>query len=143
MIRNIHARLNTLRVDEEVRVQVTYSERKEPYTIFSYHIKLIGIFGNPNSDTPVNQSDEIATPLPPNKGAQLQDQKDPNPPSKPAYKTTNTLEKLITFTQNLQKELTQTRRELAAMAHKIQRLEEEQQQFSEIRDVIQDIFDRT
>ena len=142
VIRNIHARLNTLRVDEEVRVQVTYSERKEPYTIFSYHIKLIGIFGNPNSDTPVNQSDEIATPLPPNKGAQLQDQKDPNPPGKPAYKTTNTLEKLITFTQNLQKELTQTRRELAAMAHKIQRLEEEQQQFSEIRDVIQDIFDR-
>ena len=142
VIRNIHARLNTLRVDEEVRVQVTYSERKEPYTLFSYHIKLIGIFGNPNTDTPPNESDEIATPLPPDRSAQLPDQKDLSHPSKPAYKTTNTLEKLITFTQNLQKELTQTRRELAAMADKVRQLEEEQQQFSEIRDVIQDIFDR-
>ena len=79
---------------------------------------------------------------PPNRSAQLPDQKDLSHPSKPAYKTTNTLEKLITFTQNLQKELTQTRRELAAMANKVQQLEEEQQQFSEIRDVIQDIFDR-
>ena len=64
VIRNIHSRLNTLQVDEEVRVQVTYSERQEPYTLFSYHIKLIGIFGNPNSDTLPNPSDEIATPLP-------------------------------------------------------------------------------
>ena len=142
VIRNIHTRLNTLRVDEEVRVQVTYSERKEPYTVFSYHIKLIGVFGSPNTPTPHNESDEIATPLPPNTNAPLPDQKDLSNPSKPAYKTTNTLEKLITFTQNLQKELTQTRRELAAMANKVQQLEEEQQQFSEIRNVIQDIFDR-
>ena len=143
VIRNIHTRLNTLRVDEEVRVQVTYSERKEPYTIFSYHIKLIGIFGNPDAPTLRDQSsDEVATPVSPDKSAQLQDPKNLSNPGKPAYKTTNTLEKLITFTQNLQKELTQTRRELAAMANKVQQLEEEQQQFSEIRDVIQDIFDR-
>ena len=45
VIRNIHARLSALKVDEEIRVQVTYSERRETYTQFSYHIKLIGIFG--------------------------------------------------------------------------------------------------
>ena len=142
VIRNIHTRLNALQVGEEIRVQVTYSERRETYTLFSYHIKLIGIFGSPDTPALTNPSDEIATSLPPERGAQLQDQKDISSPEKPAYKTTNTLEKLIAFTQNLQKELTQTRRELAAMAHKVQQLEEEQQQFNEIRDVIQDIFDR-
>ena len=142
VIRNIHTRLNALQIGEEIRVQVTYSERRETYTLFSYHIKLIGIFGSRDTSEPPNSSDEIATPLPPERGAQLQDPKDINNPGKPAYKTTNTLEKLIAFTQNLQKELTQTRRELAAMAHKVQQLEEERQQFDEIRDVIQDIFDR-
>ena len=34
VIRNIHARLSALKVDEEIRVQVTYSERRESYTQF-------------------------------------------------------------------------------------------------------------
>ena len=143
VIRNIHRRLSALRVDEEIQVQVTYSERKEPYTLFSYHIKLIDVFGKPaDTPAPTNPSDEIDTPLSPERDVQPQDQKDISNPAKPVYKTTNTLEKLIAFTQNLQKELTQTRRELAAMAHKVQQLEEEQQRFSEIRNFIQDIVDR-
>ena len=143
VIRNIHRRLSALRVDEEIQVQVTYSERKEPYTLFSYHIKLIDVFGKPaDAPAPTDQSDEIDTPLTPERGAQHQDENDLSNPAKPVYKTTNTLEKLIVFTQNLQKELTQTRRELAAMAHKVQQLEEEQQQFNEIRNFIQDIVDR-
>ncbi len=142
VIRNIHRRLNALHVDEEIQVQVTYSERKDPYTLFSYHIKLIDGFGNPDPSALTNQSDETDTPLTPNMTAPLQDEKEPGHPGKPVYKTTNTLEKLIAFTQNLQKELTQTRRELAAMAHKVQQLQEEQQQFSEIRDIIQDVSER-
>ena len=142
VIRNIHRRLSALQVDEEIQVQVTYSERKDPYTLFSYHIKLIDVFGNPDPSALTNQSDEVDTPLTPNSTAPLQEEKELSHPGKPVYKTTNTLEKLIAFTQNLQKELTQTRRELAAMAHKVQQLEEEQQQFNEIRDIIQDISER-
>ncbi len=149
VIRNIHSRLSTLKVDEEIRVQVTYSERRETYTLFSYHIKLIGIFGGTDASAPANPSDEIATPLSPEKSPPLQEQKNLGNPGQPVYKTTNTLEKLISFTQNLQKELTQTRRELADMADKVQQLEEERQQvedgrrrFSEIQNLIEDIFDR-
>lgn len=70
-------------------------------------------------------------------------------PGQPVYKTTNTLEKLISFTQNLQRELTQTRRELADMSDKIRQLEEERQhaenerrRFGEIQNLIEDIFNR-
>ena len=149
VIRNIHARLSALKVDEEIRVQVTYSERRETYTQFSYHIKLIGIFGATEVSELVNQSDEVATPVSPEKNPPVQAQMNFNNTGQPVYKTTNTLEKLIGFMQNLQKELTQARRELADMSNKIRRLEEEQKQiederrrFSEIQDLIEDIFDR-
>ena len=149
VIRNIHSRLNALKVDEEIRVQVTYSERRETYTLFSYHIKLIGIFGGTDVSAPANPPDEVATPFSPEKSPPLQEQVNLSNPGQQAYKTTNTLEKLISFTQNLQKELTQTRKELADMADKVLRLEEErrriedeQQKFSDIQNLIEDIFDR-
>ena len=148
-IRNIHNMLSNLRVNEEIRVQITYNERKEPYPQFSYHIKLIGIF--PSQDAartthkPDEIPDEIATSSPPTfpeKNTQPQEQKDLGQPEQTIYKTTNTLERLITFTQNLQKELTQTQQELAVMVDKVQRLEDEQQQFNAIQDLIQNILDQ-
>ena len=153
VIRNIHARLSALKVDEEIRVQITYSERREVYTQFSYHIKLIGIFGRTDASELVNPSDEIDAPLSPEKNPQknpsLQEQINFSNTGQPVYKTTNTLEKLISFTQNLQKELTQTRRELADMADKVlqleqerRQIEDERQRFSEIQNLIEDIFDR-
>ena len=149
VIRNIHSRLSALKVDEEIRVQVTYSERRETYTLFSYHIKLIGIFGGTDAPVPVSQSDEGATPISPEKSPPLQEQKNLGNPGQPVYKTTNTLEKLISFTQNLQRELTQTRRELADMSDKIRQLEDERQhaenerrRFGEIQNLIEDIFNR-
>ena len=149
VIRNIHTRLSALKVDEEIRVQVTYSERKEAYTQFSYHIKLIGVFGSPDATEVVNTSDEIVAPLTSEKVPSQQEQINFSNSGQPAYKTTNTLEKLISFTQNLQKELTQTRRELADTADKMRQLEERQQQvveerqrFGEIQSLIEDIFDR-
>lgn len=149
VIRNIHARLSALKVDEEIRVQVTYSERRETYTQFSYHIKLIGIFGGTDASELVNQSGEMATPLSPEKNPPLQEQMNFSNQAQPAYKTTNTLEKLISFTQNLQKELTQARREISDMSDKIRQLKEEQKhiederrRFSETQNLIEDLFDR-
>ena len=149
VIRNIHARLNALKVDEEIRVQVTYSERREAYTQFSYHIKLIGIFGGTDASELVNPSDEIATPISPEKDPPLPAQINFSNTGQPGYKTTNTLEKLIGFTQNLQKELTQARRELEDMSGKIRqleeaqkRIEEERRRFGEIQNLIEDIFNR-
>ncbi len=149
VIRNIHSRLSALKVDEEIRVQVTYSERRETYTLFSYHIKLIGIFGGADASALANPPDEIASPFSPEKSPSLQEQINVSNPEQPPYKTTNTLEKLINFTQNLQKELTQTRKELADMTDKVLQLEaerrqveDEQQRFSEIQNLIEDIFDR-
>ena len=144
-IRNIYNMLTNLRVNEEIRVQITYSERKEPYAQFSYHIKLIGIFPSQEAAGTTQKPDEIATaspPASPEKDTQPQEQKDRGQSEQTIYKTTNTLERLITFTQNLQKELTQTQQELAVMVDKIQRLEEEQQQFNAIQDLIQDILDQ-
>lgn len=149
VIRNIHARLGALKVDEEIRVQVTYNERRETYTQFSYHIKLIGIFGSADAPALADPSDEIVAPLAPEKSPSLQEQINFTNPGQSAYKTTNTLEKLISFTQNLQKELTQTRRELADTANRVRRLEEERQKiederqrFDELQNLIEDIFDR-
>ena len=149
VIRNIHSRLSALKVDEEIRVQVTYSERRETYTLSSYHIKLIGIFGGTDASALANPPDEIAEPFSPENSPPLQEQINFSSSGQPPYKTTNTLDKLISFTQNLQKELAQTRRELADMADKVLRLEEErrrvedeQQRFSEIQNLIEDIFDR-
>jgi len=149
VIRNIHARLSGLKVDEEIRVQVTYSERREAYTQFSYHIKLIGIFGGTDASELVNRPNEIATPLSTEKDPSSQEQINFSNTGQPVYKTTNTLDKLINFTQNLQKELAQTRKELEDMLDKIRHLEEERKQiederrrFSETLNLIEDIFDR-
>ena len=153
-IRNIHNMLSNLRVDEEIRVQITYTERKEPYTRFSYHIKLIGIFQN--QEATVNQEATIETTHKPDQIPDQstmplfaeedtpppQEQKDPVQPEQTIYKTTNTLERLITFTQNLQKELTQTQQEVAVMVDKVQRLEDERQQFRALQDTIQEILDQ-
>ncbi|MDE0088366.1 MAG: hypothetical protein OXU23_21770 [Candidatus Poribacteria bacterium] len=148
-IRNIHNMLSNLRVNEEIRVQITYNERKEPYPQFSYHIKLIGIFPSQDAAETTHKPDEIPDEIatsspstPPEKNTQPQEQKDRGQPEQTIYKTTNTLEKLITFTQNLQKELTQTQQELAVMVDKVQRLEDEQQQFNAVQDLIQDILDQ-
>jgi uncharacterized protein (UPF0335 family) len=144
-IRNIHSMVSNLRVNEEIRVQITYTERKEPYTQFSYHIKLIGIFPSQDAAVVTHKSDEIDIPSPPaspEKDTQPQERKDPVQPEQTVYKTTNTLERLITFTQNLQKELSETQQELAVMVDKIQRLEDERQQFRAIQDLIQDILDQ-
>ena len=149
VIRNIHSRLSALKVDEEIRVQVTYSERRETYTLFSYHIKLIGIFGGTDAAALDNPSDEIAAPFSPENSSPLQEQINFSNPGQLPYKTTNTLDKLINFTQNLQNELTQTRKELADMADKVLQLEaerrqveDERQRFDEIQNLIEDIFDR-
>lgn len=146
VIRNIHSMLSNLQVDEEIRVQITYSERKEPYMMLSYHIKLIGIFPNSTADAPAAatpESDEPATLFSPENDTQeVQQQRNIAQPEPPVYKTTNTLEKLITFTQNLQQELNQTRRELTVMADKIQQLEDVRQQLRATQELTQDILNQ-
>ena len=44
VIRNIHTRLNSLKINDELRVQITYTERRENYSAPTYNIKLLGIF---------------------------------------------------------------------------------------------------
>ncbi len=144
VIRNIHSRLNTLKVDEEIRVQITYTERKGHYTPFLYHIKLLGIFG-PELEVP-----QVSEHLP----GEARRQEEPAashfyaPPGnthveteKPPYKTTNTLEKLITFTQSLQRDLTETQRTLALTVEKVQQLEEDRQHHRKVRDMVQEILE--
>ena len=58
------------------------------------------------------------------------------------YKTTSTLEKLITFTQNLKKELDQSQKQLGAMVNKVKQLEEDRQQFRDIHNMIEEVLDR-
>lgn len=143
VIRNIHGHLNKLRVNEELRVQVTYTQRKEPYTLFSYHIKLLGIFQKSDDETPADTTDETDTPQTPedNTPSPRQTTSD-NKPEQQLYKTTNTLEKLISFTQNLQEELKQTKRDLAVVVDKVEKLENERQHFREMQDVVQDVFEQ-
>ena len=144
VIRNIHSRLRTLRVGEELRVQITYSERKEPYRSFSYHIKLLGTFQNSDdAEPPTNATDEIAATDPPVQNTPFQEAKSKNNNSEQSiYKTTNTLEKLIAFTQNLQQELKQTKRDLAATVDKLEQFENEWQYFREMQELIQEMLDR-
>ena len=126
VIRNIHSRIRALRVDEELRVQITYSERKEPYRSFTYHIKLIGTFANSDTEPSTQAAAETDTPDIPAQNTQPQEQISPdNRSEQQTYKTTNTLEKLITFTQNLQQELKQTKRDIAAAVDRIEQLENE------------------
>ena len=143
VIRNIHSRIRALRVDEGLRVQITYSERKEPYRSFSYHIKLIGTFANGDAEPSTHAAAETGTPHTPDPNTQPQEQVSSNNRSEQqTYKTTNTIEKLITFTQNLQQELKQTKRDIAAAIDKIEQLENEQRSFHEMQDLIQEVLDR-
>ena len=153
VIRNIHSRLTALRVDQEIRIQVTYMERREPYPLSSYQMKLIGVFENPPVTDELDETGELPDLIPPEDTEETEETPEPqeqeqaapqrlNHEIKPAYKTTNTLEKLIDFTQNLQKELEQTRKELSNAIHKIRQLEETQQQISDIQEVLQEVFDR-
>lgn len=143
VIRNIHSRIRALRVDEGLRVQITYSERKEPYRSFSYHIKLIGTFANSDAEPPTQAADETDTPHMTDQNTQPQEQISPdNRSEQQTYKTTNTLEKVITFTQNLQQELKQTKRDLEAAVDRIEQFENERRSFHEMQNLIQEVLDR-
>ena len=143
VIRNIHSRLRTLRVGEELQTQITYTERKEPYRSFSYHVKLVGIFPRSEAEPANPTGTEVDTSNGPDKGTQPQEQISPdNRSAQQGYKTTNTLEKVIAFTQNLQQELKQTKRDLAAAVDRIDQFENEWQNFREMQTVIQEVLDR-
>ena len=135
VIRNIRSRLNTLKVDEEIRVQITYTERKGHYTPFLYHIKLLGIFG-PEHEVP--EVSEVPRHEEPAGSPLYASQRETE---KPPYKTTNTLEKLIAFTQNLQRELTEAQKTLALTVEKVQQLEEDRQHHRKVRDMVQEILE--
>ncbi len=146
VIRNIHGRITALKVDEELRVQVTYTQRKEAYKLFSYQIKLLGIFpnsGTDGTDISDDEASDIATSQPSPKNT-LPGIENPTGSGlrQEGYKTTNTLEKLIAFTQNLQQELKEAKRELTETTDRIERLENEWQDFSAIQDLVQEILDR-
>lgn len=142
VIRNIHSRLSTLRVDQELRVQITYTERQEPYARFSYQIKLLGVFGKADIDASNNSEPEITAQPSDGGHQQLPEQSSSGTPNQPVYRTTNTIEKLISFTQNLQKELDQTQKHLSVVMNKVQQLEDDRQQFREIHSMIEDIQER-
>lgn len=142
VIRNIHSRLNTLRVNQEIRVQITYTERKEPYARFSYQIKLLDVLEQSSADTSDSESSEIATSNAVSEHHHLPEQKGTASPNQPIYRTTSTLEKLIAFTQKLQKELDQTQEHLGTVINKVQQLEDDRQQFREIHNLIEEILNR-
>ena len=143
VIRNIHTRLNTLSVNQELRVQITYTERREPYARFAYQIKLLGIFEKSDADTSDNTDTGVAAPRSENRHQKLPEQRDTgSAPNQPIYKTTSTLEKLISFTQNLQRELDQTQKHLGVVVNKVQQLEDERQQFRDIHNMIEEILER-
>lgn len=154
-IRNIHTHLNSLQVDQELRVQITYTERKESYIPASYNIKLLGTAKIPqldSQDPATNIPEQTETTIPETDTTQ----EIPNESEKsiipqnfstkdteiPVYKTTNTLEKLITFTRTLQAELKETTENLAIMAERVQSLEEERRRNQEQDKLLQDIFDQ-
>ena len=143
VIRNIHSRITALKVGEELRVQITYTQRKESYKLFSYQVKLLGVFPNADAETPDDEASEIAPsqPSPKNTLPGIESDSD-NGLRQEGYKTTNTLEKVIAFTQNLQQELKETKRELAVTADRIERLENGWQDFRAIQDLVQEILDR-
>ncbi|MDE0684020.1 MAG: hypothetical protein OXI63_13970 [Candidatus Poribacteria bacterium] len=157
VIRNIHSRIRALRVDEELQVQVTYTERKEPYRSFSYHIKLIGTFATSDAESSNLAGTELGASHTPDEDTQPPEEISPDNRSEQqvynseqqvhnseqqVYKTTNTLEKLIAFTQNLQQELKQTKRDLESTVDKVEQLENEWQNFREMQELIQEVLDR-
>ena len=142
VIRNIHSRLRGLQVGEELLVQITYTERKEPYTQFAYQIKLLGTYQHSDAELANHAESGVATDVS-EENTQPQEQVETNQDlEQSVYKTTNTLEKLIGFAQNLQQELRQTKRDLAATVERIERFENEWQNFREMQELIQDILDR-
>ena len=144
VIRNIHGRVGALRIGEELRVQITYTQRKEPYRSFSYHIKLLGVFENSDTESP-NQAETAAdTPQIPDEDTQSQQEQMnfDNRSGQRVYKTTNTLEKVIAFTQNLQQELRQTKRDLEAAVDRIEQFENEWQNFREMQELVREVLDR-
>ncbi len=166
VIRNIHTRLNSLKIDSELRVKITYTERKENYIPASYNIKLLGTYElsqissqqpaidpehepepepqlEPIEKIDTDTHDEIRTDTP------IKEEKDiipkdfsPIDPEVPVYKSTNTLEKLITLTRSLEAELKGTTEKLAIMTEKVHLLEEERKHHSEIQGLLQEIVDR-
>ena len=143
VIRNIHSRLRGLRVGEELRVQITYSERKDPYRAFSYDIKLLGTFAKPDIEAADDTADEIETSQTPAEDTRAQEPITArNRSAQQVYKTTNTLEKVIAFTQNLQQELRQTKRDLEATVDKVEQFENEWQNFREMQELIREVLDR-
>jgi hypothetical protein len=150
-IRNIHTRLNSLKVDEELRVQITYTERKENYIPVAYNIKLLGIF-QISSVASLESAPEITETDTPEENIQDVPKQDENnvipkdfpqmDPEIPVYKTTNTLEKLIAFTRTLQAELKETAENLTLMVERVQLLEEERQRYRDQENLLQDILDR-
>ena len=142
VIRNIHSRLNALRVDQELRVQITYTERKEPYARFSYQIKLLSVAEQSAANASGGEHPAVATPHA--EGGDQHPLKSENAenPNQPIYRTTSTLEKLITFTQKLQKELDQTQEHLGTVINKVRQLEDDRQQFRDIRNLIEEILHR-
>ena len=155
-IRNIHSRLNTLKVDEELRVQISFSERKENYIPSSYNIKLLGIFPLSPPDTSEPVSDILEEPeieiVEPDENTQDMDEDEdpsviptsfpPTDPEVPVYRTTNTLEKLIVFTRTLQTELDEAKRTISSMSEKIQFLENDKVRHQELESLVQSIYDR-
>ncbi len=157
-IRNIHTHLNSLQVDQELRVQITYTERKESYIPAAYNIKLLGISpiqSSESTDIETEIPDEIESDTPTAENTQDMLPTEDKPiipiiptnfatsnPDIPVYKTTNTLEKLITFTRSLQAELKEVTDNLTSMNEKVQSLEEEQQRYREQEKLLQDIFDQ-
>ncbi len=55
VIRNIHTRLNSLKINDELRVQITYTERRENYSPATYNIKLLGIY----QVSPIDTSEQV------------------------------------------------------------------------------------
>ena len=149
VIRNIHSRLSSLRVNQELRVQIAYTERKDPYARFSYQIKLLGTSDKSDVDVDTSDNDaqhdaqlEIASPQSEDKRQDPEDERNSFGPSQPVYRTTNTLEKLITFTQNMQKELDQTQKQLGAVINKVQQFDDYRQQLQDLHNMIEEILNR-
>ena len=160
VIRNIHTRLNSLKIDQELRVQITYTERKENYLPSTYNIKLLGTHEispidtqeleteiEPEDDTneivDIDTSEETGAETPKQNGDEtIPKDFPPMDPEIPVYKSTNTLEKLITFARSLQSELKETTQKIETMAEKIQSLEEERTHYRELENLLQDIVDR-
>ena len=160
VIRNIHTRLNSLKVDQELRVQITYTERKENYLPSTYNIKLLGT----HQISPIN-TEEFETEIAPedeineivdidtteetntdtheqNGDETIPKDFPPIAPEVPVYKSSNTLEKLIAFSRSLQSELKETKQKLDAMTERIQSLEEQRTHYRELENLLQDIVDR-